>query len=119
MSNEMQWPNQQRRRELVRREPFFYGGIGFIDGTLVKIHRPSNINEHLSRRYYTRRKKIYGFNNTIAVDHDGLIIYVDPGYGGSYQDITILKQSDLYRNWRDYFTVGEENYFEYLLGDRN
>lgn len=118
MAKEIEWPIIERRRDLARKEPFFYGCIGFIDGTLVKIHRPTNISEHLSRRYYTRRKKIYGFNNTIAVDHDGLIIYIDPGYAGSYHDITILRQSDLYRNWRNYFTVDEGEYFEYLLGDR-
>lgn len=118
MAKEIEWPDAERRRQLAGKEPFFYGCIGFIDGTLLRIHRPSNIGEHLSRRYYTRRKKIYGFNNTIAVDHDGLIIYIDPGYAGSYHDITILRQSELYRNWRDYFTVGEQDYFEYLLGDR-
>ena len=62
MAKEIEWPTPQRRRELSRRDPLFYGAIGFIDGTLVKIHRPSDVCETLSRRYYTRRKKIYGFN---------------------------------------------------------
>jgi DDE superfamily endonuclease len=55
-------------------------------------------------------------NSTVIVDHDGLFIYVDPGYPGSFHDVTILRQSELYVSWRDYFTHNGE-YIEYLLGD--
>ena len=61
---------------------------------------------------------MYCFNNTVVVDHDGLFIYVDAGYPGSFHDISILKASCLYKNWRNYFTH-ELEYFEYVLGDRN
>jgi hypothetical protein len=54
--------------------------------------------------------------STVIVDHDGLFIYVDPGYPGSFLDVTILQQSELHTNWRDYFTHYDEH-VEYLLGD--
>jgi len=61
-------------------------------------------------------------NNTIVVDHDGLIIYIDPGYPGSYHDVSILRESELYKDWRQYFTREHRedgnDYAEYLLGDR-
>ena len=121
MSDEVSWPDYDRRKVLALREPMFYGCIGFIDGTLVRIQRPQLPGEY-AQRYYTRRKKMYAMNNTIVVDHDGLIIYIDPAYPGSYHDVSILRESDLYKDWRQYFTrenVEEGNdYSEYLLGDR-
>ena len=59
---------------------------------------------------------MYCFNSTVVMDHDGLFIYIDPGYPGSFHDISILKASDLYKNWRNFFTR-EYAYFEYVLGD--
>ncbi|CAK5164851.1 unnamed protein product, partial [Aphanomyces euteiches] len=53
---------------------------------------------------------------TVVVDHNGLFIYEDNGYPGKYHDVNILRQSNLYKRWRDYFTI-EDDYFEYLLGD--
>ena len=53
---------------------------------------------------------------SVIVDHNGLIIYQDNGYPGKYHDVNILRQSALYSNWKQYFTVKSE-YFEYLLGD--
>jgi hypothetical protein len=74
MAHELQWPDEARKLELKSREPFFYGCLGFIDGTLIRIQRPSDLDESFERRFYTGRKKMYAFNNTIIVDHDGLII---------------------------------------------
>jgi hypothetical protein len=55
-------------------------------------------------------------NNTMVVDHWGLFIYLDFGYLGSYHDVTILRQYELHKNWRQFFLHGDE-YFEYLLGN--
>lgn len=117
LAKELQWPDEARKNELKRREPMFYGCLGFIDGTLVKIQRPYDLEESFERRFYTGRKKIYAFNNTMVIDHDGLIIYLDPGYPGSFHDITILRQSHLFHNWRQYFNNNDVS-FEYLMGDR-
>ena len=121
MANEVSWPDQNRRRELALREPMFYGCIGYIDGTLIRIQKPQ-LEGRFAERYFNGRKKIYAMNNTIVVDHDGLITYIDPGYPGSYHDVSILRESGLYKDWRHYFTrehqeVGND-YDECLLGDR-
>ena len=94
VQGEIEWPDANRRRALARTEPRFRGCIGIIDGTLCKINRPYTANASRQQRarlsrYFNGRKKIYAFNNTIVVDHEGFIIYADPGY-----------------------------IFEYLLGDR-
>ena len=117
LSHELQCPDDTRKAVLKTREPLFYGCLGFIDGTLVKIQRPSDLEVSMERRFYTGRKKIYAFNNTIVVDHDGLIIYLDPGYPGSFHDVTILRQSHLFHYWRQYFRHDNDS-FEYLMGDR-
>ena len=59
---------------------------------------------------------MYAVNNTVVIDLNGLFIYVDPGYPGSFHDVNILRHSDLFRNWREYFEH-RDNYSQFLLGD--
>ena len=101
MFQELQWPDETSKNDLKRREPLFYGCLGFIDGTLVKIQRTSDLDTSFERRFYTGRKKIYAFNNTIVVDHDGLINSLDPGFPGSFHDVTILRQPHLFQTGAD------------------
>mgnify|MGYP003497486631 FL=1 len=62
------------------------------------------------------RRKMSSMNSTVIVDHDGMFIYVDPEYPGSFYDITIIRQSELHKNCRDYLTHNDE-LVEYFLGD--
>jgi hypothetical protein len=55
-------------------------------------------------------------NFTVVIDHDGLIIFVDPGYPGSFHDVTIPRNSVLHANWRNYLSRTDET-IEYVLGD--
>jgi hypothetical protein len=55
-------------------------------------------------------------NNTVVVDNNGLFIYVDAGYPGKFHDVNILRSSDLFKRWRDFFTH-RDDYLEYLPGD--
>jgi hypothetical protein len=114
IGGEISWPNAAQRFELGRRIQQFPGCIGYIDGTLCMIRRPHH--DPNARRWFNGRKKIYSTNNTVVVDHDGLIIYIDAGYCGSFHDVNILRNSTLHQNWRAYFHHTDE-YFEYLLGD--
>ena len=96
--------------------PDFEGYIGFIDGTLIEIPRPSaESRASLQRLWYNGCKAMYLFNNTVVVDHNGLFLYIDPGYPGSLHDVNCLWQLERYKNWRHYIIHNE--YFEYLLGD--
>ncbi|KAL3700924.1 hypothetical protein R1sor_018946 [Riccia sorocarpa] len=113
-ADELRWPTREERRRLAATLPQFPGCIGFIDGTLCKIRRP--FQDPLHRNWYNGRKKIYSVNNTVVVDHSGLFIFIDSGYPGKFHDVSILRESDLYKNWRDYFQH-DDDYFEYLLGD--
>ena len=57
-------------------------------------------------------------NNVVIVDHQGLFIYVDPSYLGSFHDVTCLRALDMYRMWRHFFVHDDaRQYFEYVLGD--
>jgi len=114
IADEIRWPTPEERERLRQRIPEFPGCIGFIDGTLCKIRRPFKDPNH--RVWFNGRTKIYALNNTIIVDHDGLFIYVDCGYPGSFRDVNILRQSDFHRNWPQYFRHDDEER-EYLLGD--
>jgi hypothetical protein len=114
MTNEIRWPTAAERQSAATRIPQFAGCIGYVDGTLCKIRRPYKDPQH--SRWFNGRKKIYSVNNTVVVDHDGLFIYIDSGFPGSYHDVSILRASSLYQNWRSHFEH-RDDYFEYLLGD--
>jgi hypothetical protein len=88
----------------------FQGCIEFIDGMLIKICK--SWNDGTNKVWFNRQKKIYSMINTMVVDHQGLFIYLDSRYLGSYHDVTILCQSELCQ----FFLHGDE-YFEYLVGD--
>ena len=116
-STELKWPNQVERTQLGRRLAGFLGCIGVIDGTLVQIPAPSaERRKEFRRLWYNGRKAMYCMNNTVVVDHNGLFIFIDPGYPGTFHDVTCLRRSSLYQDWRQFFEH-RDDYFEYLLGD--
>lgn len=102
------------RLALANHIPQLRGCIGFVDGTLVKIRRPYENKNH--NKWFQGRKKMYCMNSTILIDHHGLFIFVDPGYPGSFHDVTILKNSMVEAYWRQLFTHTDE-YSEFVLGD--
>lgn len=113
---EIRWPTAEERVALgAELAPEHQGCIGYVDGTLCKIRRP-HIEEHT--RYYNKRKEMYCMNTVVIVDHHGIIIYVDAGFAGSFHDIRCLRNSRIYQNWREFFTVADADELgEYILGD--
>lgn len=97
LADEVKWPFGAERRVLGAHIPQLKGCISCVHGTLVQI-RHSYKNEHHTR-WYHGRKIMYCMNNTILVDHDGLFIFVDGGYPGSFHDMTILKNSWVEMHW--------------------
>jgi DDE superfamily endonuclease len=115
LGDEIRWPSEERRQQLSQRLIEFPGCIGHVDGTLCQINRP-RIAEH--KRYYNNRKKMYCFNNVVIIDHDGLFIYVDAGFAGSFHDVRCLRNSHIHHNWREYFANDDlDAVQEYILGD--
>jgi DDE superfamily endonuclease len=115
LADEIRWPSSERRQQLARRLSEFPGCIGHVDGTLCEINRPA-IHEH--KRYYNNRKKMYCFNNVVIIDHDGLFIYIDAGFAGSFHDFRCLRNSHIHQNWRNCFASDNlDAVQEYLLGD--
>lgn len=88
-------PDSYEREKLGQQHPTFEGYIGFIDDTLVKIRRPYNDPNH---SWFFNNKKIYSINNKMVVNHNGLFIYIDHGYPGSFHDVTWLRASPLDKN---------------------
>jgi hypothetical protein len=112
--DEIRWPNPEERRRAASQVCDLPGCIGFIDGTLCKIRRPHSDPNH--KKWYNGRKSMYCFNNVVIVDHQGLFIYVDPGYPESFHDVNCPRHSKISQEWRRYFTINDD-YQEYLLGD--
>jgi hypothetical protein len=86
--------------------------IGFIDGTLIEICKAWQNEAHCT--WFNGWKKIYGMNNTFIMDHQGLFIYINGSYLGSFHDVNILQHLNVYKDWHQY--IHKDEYFEYLLG---
>ncbi len=112
--NEICWPSSFETVALGSQFCELSGCLGFIDETLVEIWKPWKGSKHLT--WFNGHKKIYAMKNIVVLDHHGLFIYIDLGYGGSYHNVNILRHSTIYQEWRQYFTHWDD-YFEYLLGD--
>jgi hypothetical protein len=60
---------------------------------------------------------MYCMNSLLVVDCKGYVIYVHAGYFGNYHNSRCLRNSDLCKNWKNYFTWTKPNQpEEYLLG---
>jgi hypothetical protein len=65
-----------------------------------------------------KHKSMYCMNLVVIVDHFGYIIYVDGGFPGSFHDSRCLRNSDINKNCRQYFTSADlDQVGEYVLGD--
>jgi hypothetical protein len=63
-------------------------------------------------------KCMYCFNNVIVIDHDGLFIFVQVGFAGSFHDVRCFLLTDLFSYWRRYFQNENRDIVEEdLLGD--
>jgi len=109
--NEIWWPTLEERVALGLQVQKLLGCIGFIDETLMETQKPWKNALHKS--WFNGRKNIYVMNNIMICDHQGLFIYIDNNYLGSYHDVSILRHSSIYNQW---CTHGDD-YFEYLLKD--
>jgi hypothetical protein len=93
LSEEIRWPSQDQRQQLSQRVSEFPGCPEHLEGTLSRINQP-RVPEH--KRYFNNRIKMYCFNNVVIVDHNGLFIYVDAGFVGSYHDVRCLRNSNIH-----------------------
>jgi DDE superfamily endonuclease len=115
LADEISWPSAGKRAQLAQVPPEFPGCIGHVDGKLCKIKKPATPENSL---YDNRRKHMYCFNNVVVVDHQGLFIFVDSGFAGSFHDVRCLRNNSLHLHWRDHFRIDDEDRVqEYLLGD--
>lgn len=74
------------------------------------------IGEH--KRYYNNRKKMYCFNNLVIIEHDGMFLYVDAGFAGSFHDVRCLRKSHIHDHWREDLVNDDlDQVLEYVLGD--
>ena len=102
LKDKIKWPDELERQALASVIPTFPGCIGFIDGTLVKIRKPWKNREH--GKWFNGCKKMYCMSNVVIVDHHGLFIYINPGYPGSFHDVTCLRALDMYGMWCQFFS---------------
>jgi hypothetical protein len=88
LSDEIQWFTPKERVRLGTHLRELPRCIGFIDGTLIKICKPWQSEAH--HTWFNEQKKIYAMNNMVILDHQGLFIYINGGYLGSFHDVSIL-----------------------------
>ncbi|EAU83249.2 hypothetical protein CC1G_11885 [Coprinopsis cinerea okayama7 len=106
------WGDEDRHRETadhVCERTGFPDCIGMIDCTLIRL---TDVPSMWGEVYYCR-KKYPAVNVQGVCDHKLRFISFEMGWPGSTPDVTVLKNSDLWRNRTKYFT-GDQ----YLFADR-
>lgn len=93
--NEIHWLTFKERIALCTQlQEFLVRWIRFIDGTLVEVQ--IFIYNEVHKTWFDDWKNTYAMNNTIIMDHCGLLIHIDVGYLRSYHDLNILQHSNIY-----------------------
>ncbi len=87
--NEICWPSSFERVVLGNQLCELSRCLGFINKLLVEIRKPWKDSKHLT--WFNGCKKIYAMKNIVVLHHHGLFIYIDLGYGGSYQNVNIFQ----------------------------
>ncbi|KAK6191317.1 hypothetical protein SNE40_003039 [Patella caerulea] len=105
----IQWPNNQRRREIKGKFTKIPGVIGVIDGTHIRITNPVG-----NDRSYLNRKKFCSVVLQVVVDDMLMINDVFVGYPGSAHDARVLRNSPIYEKAEDHRIFEDD---DHLLGD--
>ncbi|GLV40906.1 uncharacterized protein CBL_08480 [Carabus blaptoides fortunei] len=102
------WPTAERRIEIERyfRQNGFPGAVGAIDGTHIRIDKPTNDSDS-----YLNRKHFYSIQAQVVCDNRRRIIAVFIGFPESVHDSRILRSSPLLD------TLPEKCQGGYILGD--
>ncbi|KAJ4437797.1 putative nuclease HARBI1 [Periplaneta americana] len=102
------WPTPAEKNEIERnfRENGFPGVIGVIDGSHIKIDKPSNDPDS-----YLNRKHFHSIQLQVVCDHQRRIRDIFVGFPGSVHDSRVFRVSPLAN------TLQEKCQDHYILGD--
>ncbi|XP_055589422.1 putative nuclease HARBI1 [Uranotaenia lowii] len=113
--NAIQFPKEDTEKNAIKLGFFqktgFPGVIGCVDGTHIKIIKPSPDIQHL----YYNRKGYHSLNVMIVCDHEMIIRYVDANNPGSNHDSFIWNSNPLDDHLKSALQRGCRN--TWLLGD--
>ncbi|KAJ8911490.1 hypothetical protein NQ315_010862 [Exocentrus adspersus] len=107
----IRWPDLNEKQEIERhfREKGFPGVIGAIDGSHVKLDKPSRDPES-----YYNRKKYFSIHMQAVCDHKRRIRSIFVGFPGSVHDARVFARSSLANTLAakcgDYFILGDSAY---------
>ncbi|KAB0804895.1 hypothetical protein PPYR_01865 [Photinus pyralis] len=108
-ANVIKWPSPQQRattKEKIFKQSGFPGVIGFIDGTHIRIDRPTENQES-----YCNRKHYHSVQAQIICDDYCKIIDCFIGYPGSVHDARVFQSSFIFPQLQELCQDG------HLLGD--
>lgn len=107
------WPDQQGRRQIsdiIGRVSPFHSCVGFVDGSIIPFAVKSATEDFAD--YYTKRKRVYGWNIALICDYNRRVIGLHTGWVAAAHDQRVYSSTPLYREPNAYFGTDE-----YLLAD--
>ncbi|KDQ09814.1 hypothetical protein BOTBODRAFT_82826, partial [Botryobasidium botryosum FD-172 SS1] len=107
----LSWPGLARCEFLSNEmAPYgFPGCIGIVDGSLIRLADMPRANGMA----YFCRKKFYALAIQAVCDHHGIFTLYEMGWPGSVHDVTIFRQSHIWKEKEKHFRD-----YEYLLADK-
>lgn len=114
LSDDIEWLDSYEREVLGQMLPCLKGVTGDIDNILIKIIHPF-ITTLTTLEGVMVERGCTTINNIVIVDNNGLFIYADLRYLGTFHDITCLKET-MNLELPKTFTH-TDGHFEMVLGD--
>lgn len=106
----IKWPTNNIQQAAIKHGFFtiaqFPNVIGLVDGTHIRIVRPS-----IDEQQYVNRKLYHSLNVQVICDHRGLLTNMEVNWPGSSHDSFILRQSEVWQH------METSPFHGFILGD--
>jgi hypothetical protein len=104
--NEIEWPDKEEREATWGFIPVGEKIIAIVDGTHLRIDRPSSREEEQS--YYSGYKGGHTQNYIVYINNLGFVLRVDGPFPGSMSDRGCVQLTDIHKSPSSYLSPGEK-----------
>lgn len=109
----LKWPDAVARRrisETIGRAGPFHSCVGFVDGSIIPFAVKPATEDFAD--FWTRRKRVYGWNIALVCDYGRHVLGVHTGWTAAAHDQRVFNSTGLYLHPERFFSPNE-----YLLAD--
>lgn len=114
-SEYIRWPSHEQIPNVVEKFKSmvgFPGVVGAVDGCHIKMKAPEDVQSD-----FIDRTSSHSVNLMAVCDSEKKFTYIDAGYPGSANDITVIKNTKLYKKLSTNQSVLTQTNYNHIIGD--